>query len=104
MMDSDDRGGVRVTGGQLRRILVGGALAAVLGLGGPAGAQTYSDGYRFLQAVEKKDITEADKYLDRPGSTIVNSRDISNGRTGLHIAVERRDNTWLAYLAKRGAN
>ena len=40
-------------GGIVRRITLGGALAAALVLGAPAAAQTYSDGYLFLQAIEK---------------------------------------------------
>lgn len=93
-----------MTGGRLRSILSGGTLAAMLWVGVPAAAQTYSDGYKFLQAVEKKDLAESDKLLERPGSTVVNSRDLTTGRTGLHIAVERRDNVWLVYLARKGAN
>jgi ankyrin repeat protein len=70
----------------------------------PASAQNYSDGYKFLQAVEKKDGKEAMALLDAPGSTVVNSRDVANGRTALHITVERRDLTWLNFLTQRRAN
>ena len=81
------------------------AAAGLLAFSVPAGAQSFSDGYKFLQAVEKKDGTEAEKLLGRPGAaTLVNSRDLSSGRTGLHIAVARRDSTWLNYLTARRAN
>jgi uncharacterized protein len=93
-----------VTGGRLRKILASGAIAATIWLGGPAAAQTYSDGFKFLQAVEKKDIEETDKLLGKPGSTLINSRDLSTGRTGLHIAADRRDVVWLVYLLNKGAN
>jgi ankyrin repeat protein len=79
-------------------------LAALLALGAPAAAQTYSDGYKFLEAVDDKDIGEVEKLLGKPGSTVVNSRDLSNGRTGLHIAAARRDIVWLVFLANKGAN
>jgi len=81
-----------------------GALAAMLVLGSQAAAQTYSDGYRFLQAIDQKDLAKADELLGKPGSTLINSRDLTSGKGGLHIAAERRDATWLAYLLDRGAN
>lgn len=70
----------------------------------PASAQLYSDGYKFLKAVEDKDGTEATKMIEEPGSTIINSRDITTGRTALHIVVDRRDATWLSFLLGKGAN
>jgi len=93
-----------VIGGRLRHTVAGGILAAVLALGAPVAAQNYSDGYKFLEAVDEKDYSEAEKLLGKPGSTLINSRDISNGRTGLHITVERRDVSWLSYLLTKGAN
>jgi ankyrin repeat protein len=92
-----------VFGGSLRRFAIGVA-ASVMALGAPASAQTYSDGYRFLQAIEKKDVNDADELLGKPGTTVINSRDLSNGRTALHIVVQRRDLPWVNYLTKRGAN
>jgi len=80
------------------------ALAAPFVLAGPTAAQNYSDGYKFLQAVEKKDGTAAMELLDAPGSTVINARDVANGRTALHIAVERRDMTWVNFLTQRHAN
>lgn len=90
-------------GGSSRK-LVAGIFAAVLVLGTPAAAQTYSDGYLFLKAVQDQDIHKVDELLGKPGSTVINSRDLTNGRTGLHIAAERRDAVWLTYLLNRGAN
>jgi len=93
-----------VIGRSLRGVVAGGALALWLALGAPAQAQTYSDGYKFLEAVEDKDIGEVEKLLGKPGSTLINSRDITNGRTALHIAAARRDIVWLVFLANKGAN
>lgn len=91
-------------GGSLWRSIVGGAFAAMLAIGAPAAAQTYSDGYLFLKAVQDQDVAKTDELLGKPGSTLINSRDITTGRTGLHIAADRRDVPWLNYLLNRGAN
>lgn len=91
-------------GGKLRKIAFGLAFAGLAAAAAPLAAQSYTDGYQFLQAVEKRDVAKADELLGRPGSTLINSRDISNGRTGLHIAADRRDVVWLVYLLNRGAN
>ena len=90
--------------GMVRRIALGGALAVGLALGAPVAAQSYSDGYLFLKAIEDKAVSKADELLGKPGSTLINSRDITSGRTGLHIATDRRDTVWLVYLLNRGAN
>ncbi|VAW05050.1 Ankyrin [hydrothermal vent metagenome] len=69
----------------------------------PAAAQ-FSVSYNFLKAVKDRDGTEATKFLNQPGSVIVNTRDISTGETALHIVVARRDATWLGFLLQKGAN
>lgn len=81
-------------------LLVPAALATPM----PAAAQFYSDGYRFLEAVEKSDGEAATQLLDEPGSTIVNSRDITTGDSGLHITIARRDLLWTRFLLQRKAN
>ncbi len=91
-------------GGTARRIALATAMAAGLSLGAPAAAQTYSDGYLFLKAIQDKDVQKADELLGKPGSTLINSRDLTTGKSGLHIAAERRDVVWLVYLLNRGAN
>ena len=80
-----------------------GIVAAAMSLSTPAAAQ-FSDSYNFLKAVKDRDGEEATKFLSRPGSVIVNTRDHSTGQTALHIVVERRDNTWLQFLLQKGAN
>ena len=91
-------------GGSVRRVVAGGTIAVVLALCAPAAAQTYSPGYKFLEAVDEKDITEVEELLGKPGSTLINSRDLTNGRTALHIVAARRDIVWLVFLANKGAN
>jgi ankyrin repeat protein len=74
-----------------------------LGAALPAHAQ-FSPSFKFLDAVRKSDGAAAEEVLNKPGSTIVNTRDSSSGETALHIVVKRRDKTWLAYLLQHGAD
>jgi hypothetical protein len=85
---------------KLATILLGTLLLASV----PAAAQMYSDGYRFLKAIKDKDGDAAIKMLEEPGTTVVNARDISSGESGLHIAIARRDLTWVNFLLAKGAN
>ena len=87
-----------------RRLTLAAAAFAALNLAVPASAQLYSEGYQFLQAVKDREGEEATDMLDEPGSTVVNSRDITSGETGLHITVDRRDLTWTKFLLQKGAN
>ncbi|MGB5724007.1 MAG: ankyrin repeat domain-containing protein [Parasphingorhabdus sp.] len=82
---------------------IAGIAAVATSLSAPAAAQ-FSDSYNFLKAVKDRDGEEATKYLSRPGTVIVNTREHSSGQTALHIVVERRDNTWLGFLLQKGAN
>jgi ankyrin repeat protein len=69
----------------------------------PAQAQ-FSDGYRFLEAVRKKEGDKVETLLGEPGSTVILSRDIATGKGALHIVTERRDLVWLKYLVAKGAD
>ena len=69
----------------------------------PVAAQNYSDGYKLLKAVEERNREDFDALIAK-NRTVVNARDLSSGRTALHIAVDRRDIVWLNYLASNGAN
>jgi ankyrin repeat protein len=81
------------------------AVAAAFGLGlaMPAQAQ-FSEGYKFLEAVRKKDGQKVEDALAEPGTTIINTRDVTSGESALHIVTNRRDLTWLQYLVTKGAN
>lgn len=70
----------------------------------PAAAQMFTEGYQFLKAVKDRDGDEATNMLNKPGSTIVNSRDLTSGDTGLHIVVQRMDVLWVRFLLQRGAD
>lgn len=80
------------------------AMAAILLMPTAATAQFQSAGYEFLKAVKEKDGDAVTDALNEPGSTIINSRDITTGETALHIVVARRDATWIRFLAGKGAN
>lgn len=80
-------------------------LAAViaLGLAGlPVQAQNFSDGYKFLKAVKERNGADATAALNRT-PMIVNSKDGSNGDTGLHLVTRDRDFPWLNFLLSEGA-
>ncbi len=79
------------------------AVLAAASFAVPASAQ-FSDSYKFLESVKKKEGDKVTAALDEPGSTIVNTRDVSTGESALHIVVARRDLAWLQFLVARGAN
>lgn len=77
--------------------------ASLLALAAPVQAQ-FSPGYKFLEAVKKKDGTVVNEMLAEPGSTIVNTRDVTSGQSALHMVTLRRDLTWMTFLISKGAN
>jgi ankyrin repeat protein len=104
----------RMTGMQcLRATLVRPRLAvalaalvpATMGLVVPAPALAqFSDSYKFLDAVRKKDGDVVNDMLSKPSTQIVNTRDLSTGETALHIATARRDLVWMQFFIGKGAN
>jgi ankyrin repeat protein len=78
-------------------------LVGALVISGPAQAQ-FSDGYKFLDAVRKREGQKVEDALNEPGNALVNSRDVSNGDTALHIVIARRDLIWTRFLIGKGAN
>jgi len=87
-----------------RRILASGlaALAAGMTIASPAYAD-YSEGYKFLESVKKKEGDKVEKQL-MDNSQIVNAKDVTTGETALMIVTQRRDATWLNFLIGKGAN
>ncbi len=78
------------------------ALAAVMAPL-PASAQ-FSESYKFLDAVRKKDGDVVNDMLSKPSTQIVNTRDITTGETALHIVTARRDLVWMQFVVSKGAN
>ena len=72
-------------------------------MSGPAHAQ-FSPGFKFLEAVKKRDGAAVESMLSLPGTTIVNTRDVTSGETALHLVTARRDTTWMTFLLAKGAN
>lgn len=79
-------------------VLVAGSIATL------AGAQNYSDGYKFLKAVRDRDAEVVTSMLDRPGSTVIDAREVSSGENALQIVIARQDLQWLGFLLAKGAN
>lgn len=80
------------------------AAALLTSVAVPAGAQMQSDSYKFLKAVRDQNVLQAKELFDKPGSTVINSRDYSTGETALHVVIKRRDLGWINFLANAGAN
>ena len=90
---------------QFRRfssLLIGLAIVAT-GLASPALAQ-FSPSYKFLESVRKQEAEEVTDAVSQPGSTIINTQDLSTGQTALHIVIARRDAAWLGFLLAKGAD
>jgi ankyrin repeat protein len=87
----------------IRRALAMLAILLCTALAVPAQAQ-FSDGYKFLDAVRKKEGEKVTEALNEPGTQIINTKDYTTGQTALHIVVARRDLTWMQFLIGKGAN
>ncbi len=77
--------------------------AAALSMAFPAAAQ-FSASFKFLEAVKKADGATVEEALNKPGTTIINTRDVTTGETALHLVTKRKDKTWMSFLLERGAN
>lgn len=86
------------------RAMTAAGVAGGLLLSVPAGAQNKSESTEFLSAVRERDGTKATEMLRRPGTVIVNTREVTTGLGALHIVTERRDLTWLRFLLEKGAS
>jgi ankyrin repeat protein len=79
------------------------AAALALALSTPAAAQ-FSDSYNFLKAVRDREVNKAIEMADKPGTTVVNTRDTDTGESAVHIVTRRADLGWLGLLYQKGAN
>ena len=78
-------------------------LSAAVALPGPALAQ-FSDGYKFLQAVAKRDDKTVTELLEKGGPSLINTRDQTSLETALHIAARQKNLTYVKFLIGQGAN
>lgn len=88
---------------RLARISVVTLAAAGLAWSLPAAAQ-FSESYKFLESVKKKEADKVTDQLNEPGTQIVNTRDVTTGESALHIVTARRDLVWMQFLVGKGAN
>ena len=82
----------------IRPLLVLALLAA------PAAAQFQSDSYKFLQAVRDSKNNDVIEALNKPGQTLVNTKDKGTGEAALHIVVRRGDVPYTTFLLQKGAD
>ncbi len=65
----------------------------------------FSDSYNFLKAIRdrSKEGNKAITMMQKPGTVIIDTKDITTGETALHIVTKDRDLTWINYLLGLGA-
>ena len=69
----------------------------------PAGAQSYSESFKFLKAVKDRDGNAAEAALSGAGARLVNTKDFTSGEGALHVVARDRDLIWLRFLLSKGA-
>lgn len=73
-------------------------------LAAPATAQFQSDSYKFLQAVRDAKNNDVIEALNKPGQTVVNTKDKGSGEAALHIVARRGDVPYTSFLLQKGAD
>ena len=89
---------------RIRLMLATALLTPALGMAAPAFAQGQSEGYKFLSAVRDAKNNDVLEMLGRPGSNIINTRDVTSGEGALHIVIKRSDEVYLRFLLQKGAD
>jgi ankyrin repeat protein len=80
------------------------AVAAVVNFSAaPLSAQSFSEGYKFLEAVKKRDGDAVEAALAGSVGRIANTKHGDTGETALHMVTRDRDLRWLRYLLSKGA-
>ncbi len=83
-------------------VLALGALAVAFST--PAAAQLQSQGYKFLEAVKKREGQEIIDMLAASNNQLVTSREVTTGDMALHIVARRRDLQYLKFMSQKGAD
>ena len=89
---------------RIRLMLAVAILTPALGVATPSFAQGQSEGYKFLSAVRDAKNNDVLEMLGRPGSNIINTRDVTTGEGALHIVIKRSDEVYLRFLLQKGAD
>lgn len=84
------------------RLLAAATALALVPVG--ATAQQFSESHQFLEAVRKADGSKVMEILNKPGQTIINTKDRTSGEGALHIVAKKGDATYLRFLIQKGAN
>ena len=79
-------------------------MLAPIAIAAPVAAQQQSESYKFLTAVREGKGNDVLQMLGKPGSTIINTRDVTTGEGALHIVVKRGDEVYVRYLLQKGAD
>lgn len=79
-------------------------MLAPIAVAAPVAAQQQSESYKFLTAVREGKGNDVLQMLGKPGSTIINTRDVTTGEGALHIVVKRGDEVYVRYLLQKGAD
>jgi ankyrin repeat protein len=81
------------------------ALSLLAALAAPATAQIGgSESSKFLQAIKDQKGDDVIEMLNKPGTTIINTRDYSTRETALHIVARRGDERYTLFLLQKGAD
>ncbi|TPG15593.1 ankyrin repeat domain-containing protein [Sphingomonas oligophenolica] len=86
---------------KLPRLLL---FAVAMSVGVPVAAQQTSQGYKFLEAVEKEDGNTVTNMLDTPGSSVVNAKQVTSGKAALHLLVTHSGSLFFQFMLQRGAD
>jgi len=70
----------------------------------PVAAQQQSQGYKFLEAVEKEDGKTVTDMLDTPGSNVINAKQVTSGKGALHMLISHPGSLFFQYLLQKGAD
>ena len=89
---------------RIRLMLAAAILTPALGVATPSFAQGQSEGDKFLSAVRDAKNNDVLEMLGRPGSNIINTRDVTSGEGALHIVIKRSDEVYLRFLLQKGAD
>ena len=89
-----------------RRLSLALFLAAPLALATavPAAAQQQSESYKFLSAIDKEDGKVVTDMIEAPGSTIINTKQVTTGKGALHILTSHAGSLYMQYLLQHTAD
>lgn len=88
-----------------RRLLSAAIPAAVLAATAvPVAAQQQSESYKFLSAIDKEDGKTVTDMIEAPGSTIINTKQVTTGKGALHILTSHAGTLYMQYLLQHKAD